>query len=548
MSVAYEDGGNTKIVTDENGNATRYRYDARDTLVQVRLPNVYTAYYRYDGMGKLTETVDMRNLKTLYRYDEAGNLTEKVHPNGSRESYTYDGENRLLSRTDAKDQTTRYSGYDSQGRPKEITYGDGTRVSYAYDRGYRGTLSDVIIAGADPQRYRYSYTAMGQRESEEKVLGGETSRIEYAWDDTGLLLKRRDSLSGRWQENRYDSMGRITGVSYEIDGTMTPVVSDIVYTPGSQVAGYSLPRQKIKYAYTYDATNDRMLRMSAQGPLMLSAKKPYPIKGETPWVKDGLYLQQSYRYDAAGNMTEMVQEEWDGMRQIHHYSYDVIHQLVGYDNQVVGSTAAQRVSYTYDPQGNRMVTQYPKSTYRHEIANNSNELVSKWEGQTKGSDGAAWWSYSYDANGNLTTGTQTNGKETFAKYAYTWDVKNRLSRFAENETDRQRNGYEFESGLRYLKEDIRFTKQEPMFEMVRQRSLYSDMGEQLLAEQETYSDHKVTRGYVYFGNQRVGVVDTSTPLSAGLSDRGVAQTPAAGEAGTPRPAATPLRAVSYPQV
>ena len=76
-----------------------------------------------------------------------------------------------------------------------------------------------------------------------------------------------------------------------------------------------------------------------------------------------------------------------------------------------------------------------------------------------------------------------------------------------------------------------------MFEMVLQRSLYSDMGEQLLAEQETYSDHKVTRGYVYFGNQRVGVVE-----------RREAQTPAAGEAGTPRPAATPLRAVSYPQV
>ena len=134
------------------------------------------------------------------------------------------------------------------------------------------------------------------------------------------------------------------------------MVSDIVYTPGSQVAAYSLPRQKIKYAYTYDANNDRMLSMSAHGPLMLSAKKPYGIKGETPWTKDGLYIQQNYRYDAAGNMTDMVQEEWDGMHYSHHYSYDVIHQLKGYDNQVVGSTAAQRVSYTYDPQGNRMGT------------------------------------------------------------------------------------------------------------------------------------------------------------------------------------------------
>ena len=380
VSVAYEDGGNTKIVTDENGNATRYRYDARDNLVQVRLPNVYTAYYRYDGLGKLTETVDMRNLKTLYRYDEAGNLIEKVNPNGSRESYSYDAENRLLSRTDAKEQTTHYSGYDSQGRPKEILYGDGTRVSYAYDRGYPGTLSEVIVEGSDPQRYRYSYTALGQRESVEKVLGGETYRIEYAWDDTGLLLRRRDSMSGRWQENSYDSLGRITGVRYEIDGSLTPVVSDIVYTPGSQVAGYSLPRQKIKFAYTYDANNDRMLSMSAHGPLMLSGKKPYSIKGETPWLKDGLYIQQSYRYDAGGNMTDMVQEEWDGMRYSHHYSYDVINQLTGYDNQVAGSKS-QSLKYEYDPQGNRLVTQYPNETYRHEIANDSNELLSKWEGQ-----------------------------------------------------------------------------------------------------------------------------------------------------------------------
>jgi len=35
---------------------------------------------------------------------------------------------------------------------------------------------------------------------------------------------------------------------------------------------------------------------------------------------------------------------------------------------------------------------------------------------TYGVQGIIPW---YDANGNLTTGTQTNGKETFAKYLYT---------------------------------------------------------------------------------------------------------------------------------
>ena len=111
---------------------------------------------------------------------------------------------------------------------------------------------------------------------------------------------------------------------------------------------------------------------------------------------------------------------------------------------------------------------------------------SKWTGP-KGSE-EAWWTYTYDANGNLTTGTQTNGKETFARYQYTWDVKNRLSRFVENETQRQRNGYEFESGLRYLKEDIRFTKQAPMFETVKQRTLYSDAGEEALRRNRNPAD------------------------------------------------------------
>jgi RHS repeat-associated protein len=52
---------------------------------------------------------------------------------------------------------------------------------------------------------------------------------------------------------------------------------------------------------------------------------------------------------------------------------------------------------------------------------------------------------------------------------------------------------------------------------VLQRSLYSDIGEQVLAEQETYSDHKVTRGYVYFGNQRVAVVERREALEAAQS-------------------------------
>jgi YD repeat-containing protein len=227
--------------------------------------------------------------------------------------------------------------------------------------------------------------------------------------------------------------------------------------------------------------------MRAYGPLMLSAKRPYPLKGDTPWQKEGLYLQQAYAYDSVGNLTGLTQEEWDGMRYAQRYVYDVTHQLTAYEAEVVGGKT-EHLKYTYDPQGNRLMTVYPRETQRYEIANDSNQLLSKWEGQSKGSDGAAWWAYSYDANGNLTTGTQTNGKETFARYQYTWDVKNRLSRFVENETQRQRNGYEFESGLRYLKEDIRFTKQAPMFETVKQRTLYSDAGEEALRRNRNPAD------------------------------------------------------------
>jgi RHS repeat-associated protein len=107
----------------------------------------------------------------------------------------------------------------------------------------------------------------------------------------------------------------------------------------------------------------------------------------------------TYTLDSAGNRTAKS-DLYAGVTT--NYGYDAIYELL---NAAQSGTTTE--NYTYDPVGNRL-TDLGSASWSY---NTSNELSSRPS-----------VSYTYDANGNTTTKTDSTGTTT-----YSWDFENRLS-------------------------------------------------------------------------------------------------------------------------
>ncbi|MGE4170807.1 MAG: hypothetical protein AB7F28_08850 [Candidatus Margulisiibacteriota bacterium] len=127
-------------------------------------------------------------MKTMFSYDSNANLVSTTFPDGTQESNTYDVLGNLLSHTDPNGQTTRYDTYDSQKRPRTVSFSDGTLVNYAYDAGFKGKVSAISVSGPDSQTLSYAYDPFGNIIKQTKSLGSETFSLEYLYDDSGLFV------------------------------------------------------------------------------------------------------------------------------------------------------------------------------------------------------------------------------------------------------------------------------------------------------------------------------------------------------------------------
>ena len=102
------------MVTDKNGNITRFSYDTIGNLLKITHPNGCEETFAYNDRNQVIRHTDLRGTVTLYTYDVNGMpATKKV---GDRNAIQYVYENGLLKReTDAMGNTTLYE-YNTLGQ------------------------------------------------------------------------------------------------------------------------------------------------------------------------------------------------------------------------------------------------------------------------------------------------------------------------------------------------------------------------------------------------------------------------------------------------
>jgi len=114
-SYLYNGAGDLLMLTDGNGDHTRWGYDVygRVTNKMDNLSN-YLFTYQYDPDNRLTNRWSAAKNNTYYHYDAVGSLTNVVYPVSSNIALHYDVLNRLTNMVDGIGSTVY--GYDAAGQ------------------------------------------------------------------------------------------------------------------------------------------------------------------------------------------------------------------------------------------------------------------------------------------------------------------------------------------------------------------------------------------------------------------------------------------------
>ena len=425
---AFGNPGDARLasVTDPAGNQWLYSYNAVGSLTRVDAPGVNPdRTWQYNSRNELEIESHPESGTTVYGYDAAGNLTYKRDARNTEFRFTYDANNRLTL-IDVGDWVHNTSiAYDGLDRKTEIVRGLNS-ISYAYDAGgrlqHRGEAIDYFFGFGT----WYSYDA------EDRL-----TQITYP--------------SGRQVYYSYNPAGRVTKVE-ATDGAWFTVADNFQYHSSGALVGYTRGNGTTE-AVTLDPWTSRVTQL-VSGP-----------------------LNQSYAYDAVGNMTGITDVR-AGFSST--FTYDVLDRLIN----VTGFGAK---AFTYDALGNRLSKSY--------APNNTVTYSYNWWQQLGSASGAQEdATFTYDAVGNQLTDATPAGQATYTYTPFnqmaTATVGSAASEYAYN-GENQRKRRQTPSGLTYT---------------------VHGAGGQILAEYDKVAFTPPTwqRDYVYLGSKLLLSIGNST--------------------------------------
>ncbi|MGE5633382.1 MAG: hypothetical protein ACM3TR_20145 [Caulobacteraceae bacterium] len=453
-SYTYSDiNGKVKSVVDLEGRRTEYSYDEDGNLsredIYTDADSALTTEYTYNHLGKPTErkvhiaegdiygyafgSTNDKVLLTTYAYDKNGNLKTQTTPDTVTTTYTYDNMDRRLSisqpgvdeegtetaitssttynwegkpltKTDARNKTTRYE-YNAMGYLVKVTNANNGVTVYGYDKAGRKTIE------VSPNNYDSA-----------KSLN-DMNRVEYVYDVMDRVKAKldiyADPQTGQWVTLHTKSYG------YDASGNVIKEMDALGYEEGEGVSPDERLYTGYGIEYTYDlAGNLRTMLdpVSKQRGLAYTSRCEYDALGRKVSVTNAKGVQTLYSYDDADNLLSVKVKKNTGAyeQQIDSYTYDLagrkLTETDGNGNTVVYEYNAlgleRRVTYPGDDtiDSNIVVLQYDVNgnlAYKKDIIgrtelytyDNQNRVLSFTEQKENGTEPITV-SYKYDKNGN----------------------------------------------------------------------------------------------------------------------------------------------------
>lgn len=358
LRYSYTPNGKVHTITDSLGRVTELTYDIFDRMTQSRDPLGGVTKYEYNAADQLTRVVDPKGKATSYTYDGFGQLWNLVSPDTGTTVYAYNAYG-LLTRMTRQDGSVTSYAYDGVGRKLTVSAG-GQVQSLTYDTCPHGKTR--LCKVTDPHgELTYTYTNYGQVLTQGQKIG--PSSIAFG------------------QAYAYDSVGRLTGISYP--------------------AGVS-----IGYGYTKGRLAAVTVKVGSTTHNVATAFQYQPFGGVKAWTY-GNGLNRTLAYDQDGRLTAISSKNASSALQDLRYEYTKLNEIqrivnqanpaltqaYGYDalsrlTSVTASNANQ--SLTYDANSNRLAHGTGGVTTSYGYAGGGNRLTAL--------NGSA---ITYTANGNV---------------------------------------------------------------------------------------------------------------------------------------------------
>ncbi len=340
-------------IKDPLGRITRFTYDANGNVTQAQDPDGNTSTFTYNAQGQVLSATDALGQKAQYAYDPNHDLTQVTDPLGNKTTYTYDTLSRLTKVTDAKGNSTQYS-YDNLNRVTQITDALGKITRFAYDE------NGNVVSVTDPKSHTStaSYDPMNRLVSTTNAKG-ETANLSY--DADGNVVSSTDP-KGQTTQYSYDALEQVSDVNYS-DGTHYHYTYDnlnrmtdlsdgtqqwhFAYDILDRLISENTPQGSLNY--TYD-TVSRLTGFTSPNTNYAPVQYAYDnLDRITGITQNG--KTYGYTYDSVGRRTSLIRP--NGIQTV--YEYDAASRLSTLTHSK-GTTAIERHTYAYDPNGN--ITQY----------------------------------------------------------------------------------------------------------------------------------------------------------------------------------------------
>ena len=406
---------NGELTSETNGlnQSTQYTLDPLRRVKAITNAANSTAGLAWNALDAVTSASDFKGATTSYGRDAQGNATSESSADIGARSTQYDGLGLPTQIVDALGQATQIQR-DAIGRPTSLSFADGKTTILRYDL----TGGSYNAAGA-PNASRGFLSEMQDRsgittykrdafgrvvQKSQAFMNGLTGSGQFAYTASGLLSTIVNP-AGHSQGYVYDATGRLVRMDW--DGV--PQITNITWNPMGQPTGWTWAFSNV---------------FGSAGPDVL-ATRTYDTAGRLTRVTAGGQTILEYAYDAAGrvySLTQMVAKPDNPADPNTTVSSAPITWSVGYDavGRVVSFDApGNAAAFTYDANGNRLSSSQTiggQTTSRSYTVQTGGNRLNGF-GQTVGGT-TTNVSYGYNANGDMIS----DGLRTF-----TYDAEGRLS-------------------------------------------------------------------------------------------------------------------------
>ncbi|ADX47012.1 RHS repeat-associated core domain protein [Paracidovorax avenae ATCC 19860] len=354
------------VVRDSLGRTTAYHFEGEGglkRLVRLVAPDGAEQGFRYDSAGRRLTATDALGRTTWWRYDGSGRLLGVQGPDGRSTQQHWGAagsaqDGLLLASQDAAGLRTDFR-YDDWGRLVEVAKGpagsgDGSIASQAlttrfeYEQPQEDTATGTTV---------FPLHTLAWCDQPVAMIDAQGGRSLYAYNACGQLARHTD-CSGRSQSWRHGALGEVLETTDAL-GQRTQLHHVLEHGAlrlvGVQQPGNTAVRHRWSAAGTLEATtygtHDVLEGTGEPAGTSTTVAYRHDLWGRVvEQVQAGRGVQ--LRYDVAGRLQELVNENGDVTRFVHDAA-DRLVQEVGFDgrSQVYGYDAAGQLTHTGDGHG-----------------------------------------------------------------------------------------------------------------------------------------------------------------------------------------------------